>query len=151
MLTRRPAAESARSADSRPAPGPFTYTDTLRTPCSIAFFAQSSAAICAAYGVDLREPLKACCPQLDHDNALPVPSAIVMIVLLNVAWMCATPAATFFLTFFLAPLAIPFLAYFLTGVFFLPATVLAGPFRVRALVCVRWPRTGSPRRWRRPR
>src|SRR5579875_380516 len=26
-----------------------------------------------------------------------------------------------------------------------------GPFRVRALVRVRWPRTGRPRRWRRPR
>src|SRR5579885_900914 len=30
-------------------------------------------------------------------------------------------------------------------------TVLRGPFRVRALVRVRWPRTGRPRRWRRPR
>jgi hypothetical protein len=28
---------------------------------------------------------------------------------------------------------------------------LRGPFRVRALVRVRWPRTGSPRRWRLPR
>ena len=36
--------------------------------------------------------------------------------------------------------------------FFLPATVpLRGPLRVRALVWVRWPRTGSERRWRRPR
>ncbi len=35
--------------------------------------------------------------------------------------------------------------------FFLPAIALAGPLRVRALVCVRWPRTGRPRRWRRPR
>ena len=30
--------------------------------------------------------------------------------------------------------------------FFLPAIDLAGPLRVRALVWVRWPRTGSPRR-----
>src|SRR5690606_12730522 len=35
--------------------------------------------------------------------------------------------------------------------FFLPAIGLAGPLRVRALVWVRWPRTGRPRRWRRPR
>ena len=28
---------------------------------------------------------------------------------------------------------------------------LRGPLRVRALVRVRWPRTGSPRRWRMPR
>src|SRR5438105_271740 len=33
--------------------------------------------------------------------------------------------------------------YFLPG-FFLPATVRLGPLRVRALVRVRWPRTGSP-------
>ena len=31
------------------------------------------------------------------------------------------------------------------------AIAFAGPLRVRALVCVRWPRTGRPRRWRRPR
>src|SRR5206468_1664733 len=30
---------------------------------------------------------------------------------------------------------------------FLPATVLRGPLRVRALVLVRWPRTGRLRRW----
>ena len=34
---------------------------------------------------------------------------------------------------------------------FLPATVLRGPFRVRALVRVRWPRTGNPLRCRKPR
>src|SRR5258706_10657225 len=34
---------------------------------------------------------------------------------------------------------------------FLPATVLRGPLRVRALERVRWPRTGRLRRWRRPR
>src|SRR4029450_12109881 len=39
--------------------------------------------------------------------------------------------------------------YFLVA-FFLPATVFFGPLRVRALVWVRWPRTGSPRRWRMP-
>src|ERR1043165_8211697 len=35
--------------------------------------------------------------------------------------------------------------------FFLPAIGLALPLRVRALVCVRWPRTGRPLRWRSPR
>src|SRR5713226_3379212 len=43
----------------------------------------------------------------------------------------------------------PFLDYFLPA-FFLPATVFFLPLRVRALVCVRWPCTGSPRRCRRP-
>src|SRR4051794_16601514 len=41
--------------------------------------------------------------------------------------------------------------YFLPA-FFLPATCMRfGPLRVLALVLVFWPRTGSPRRWRRPR
>ena len=43
-----PAAWSARSADSRPPPGPLTSTPRVRTPCSWAFLAHSSAAICAA-------------------------------------------------------------------------------------------------------
>src|ERR1051326_8142885 len=37
------------------------------------------------------------------------------------------------------------------GYFFLPAIGFAGPLRVRALVWVRWPRTGRPRRCRNPR
>src|SRR5205823_3320264 len=42
--------------------------------------------------------------------------------------------------------------YVLAAAFFLFATVpLRGPFRVRALVCVRCPRTGRLRRWRYPR
>src|SRR5207245_8172277 len=39
--------------------------------------------------------------------------------------------------------------YFLPA-FFLPATVFFGPLRVRALVWVRWPWTGRPRRCRMP-
>src|SRR4029078_10484744 len=35
--------------------------------------------------------------------------------------------------------------------FFLPAIGFALPLRVRALVWVRWPRTGRPRRWRSAR
>src|SRR5690606_36381428 len=55
--TSRPAACSERIAVSRPEPGPFTNTSTLRMPCSIARRAAASAASCAANGVDLREPL----------------------------------------------------------------------------------------------
>jgi hypothetical protein len=36
-------------------------------------------------------------------------------------------------------------------VFFRTPSARFGPRRVRALVLVRWPRTGIPRRWRRPR
>ena len=110
---------------------------TERTPCSIAFLAHSSAAICAAKGVDLREPLKPCWPALDHATAFPPTSVIVMIVLLNVDWMWATPVWTFFLTFFFAPFFTIADSYFFVGAFFLPATVFRGPLRVRALVWVR--------------
>src|SRR5690606_12118365 len=48
----------------------------------------------------------------------------------------------------LAPRGGPALACHALGspYFFLPAIGRAGPFRVRAFVWVRWPRTGSPRR-----
>ena len=86
-----PAAWRARTADSRPDPGPFTYTDSCRIPCSIAFFEHSSAATWAAKGVDFRDPLKPCAPAVAQQSELPDTSVIVMIVLLNVDWMCAIP------------------------------------------------------------
>src|SRR5512134_3343762 len=69
-------------------------------PCSCAFFAASSAASCAANGVDLREPLKPRTPADDHATTFPETSVIVTMVLLNVDWMLAMPLWTFFLTFF---------------------------------------------------
>src|SRR5262245_56589125 len=146
MVTLMPAAWIARIADSRPAPGPFTYTATWRTPCSVALRAQLSAATCAAYGVDLREPLAPVLPEVDQRSAAPPGSVRVMIALLTVDWMWAMPDWTFFLTFFLPPLA-TFVPYFFTVACFFPATVFLGPLRVRALVWVRWPRMGRPRRW----
>src|SRR4029079_2481395 len=80
----KPAACSERNADSRPAPGPFTNTCTLRMPASIARLAADSAASCAAKGVPLREPLNPTLPALAQETTLPVGSVIVMIVLLNV-------------------------------------------------------------------
>ncbi len=44
----KPTACSARSALSRPEPGPLTSTSRVRTPCSAAFLPASSAATCAA-------------------------------------------------------------------------------------------------------
>ena len=88
---------------------------------------------------------------------LPCASVIVTIVLLNEAFTCATPAMMFLrsLRRGRAPEAAPAAvaafamvgfpsAYFVT--FFLPAIGFAGPLRVRALVWVRCPWTGSPRR-----
>src|SRR6478672_2953164 len=85
-VTVKPAAWSARSADSRPEPGPVTSTSRVRMPCSAALRPASSAATWAAYGVDLREPLKPIMPADDQAMVLPCASVIVIIVLLNEAF-----------------------------------------------------------------
>src|SRR5690349_8347746 len=97
-------------------------------------------------------------PEDDQAMALPWASVMVIMVLLKVALTCATPevmflrsrrrrrgAAAGFAIFPSRPLG----AYLVTG--FLPAIGRAGPLRVRALVWVRWPRTGRPLRCLRPR
>src|SRR5215467_7376853 len=99
LLILRPSALSARTADSRPGPGPLMRTSRFFTPYSCAARPADSAATCAAKGVDLREPLNPAPPDVAHDSALPCRSVIVMIVLLNDAWMCAMPSETLFLTF----------------------------------------------------
>ncbi len=99
----------------------------------------------AAKGVDFFEPLNPALPDDPHDTALPCMSVMVIVVLLNVALTWAMPSAsTTRLDFFAVAMA-----YLVT--FFLPAIARRGPFLVRAFVCVRCPRTGSPRRWREPR
>src|SRR5207248_10970354 len=70
-VTSMPAFCSERIAVSRPEPGPLTTTSTLRTPCSISRRAHCSAAIWAANGVDLREPLKPTLPADAHARTLP--------------------------------------------------------------------------------
>src|SRR4030095_11509983 len=84
-------------------------------------------------------------------------------VLLKDAWMCAMPSDTFFLTFLRARAEAVCCSSWRVGAFRLaiyaafPACTLSliaalrGPLRVRALVRVRWPRTGRPLRWRIPR
>ena len=64
-------------------------------PCSIALRPASSAATWAAYGVDLREPLKPLLPDDDHAIVLPCASVIVIIVLLKLALTCAVPEVMF--------------------------------------------------------
>src|SRR5207253_11106983 len=85
-----------RMAVSRPEPGPFTSTSTLRTPCSMARRAAASAAIWAAKGVDFREPLKPTLPAVAQEIVFPSWSVMVTIVLLNDDLMWATPYAMFF-------------------------------------------------------
>src|SRR5262249_287483 len=90
-----PAACSAVMADSRPEPGPLIRTSISFRPNFDAFSAQVSAARWAANGVLLRLPLKPTVPAEAVQSVSPLVSVMVTIVLLNVAWMCATPGLTF--------------------------------------------------------
>src|SRR6202048_1619801 len=96
----RPQPFNARTADSRPGPGPITRTSTFFTPCSCAALPARSAATCAANGVDLREPRKPQPPEVAQDSVLPWRSVIVMIVLLKEACTCAIASSTFLRAFF---------------------------------------------------
>src|SRR5215207_5179162 len=140
-------------ADSRPLPGPCTRTCTRRRPRFIASRPQFSAATVAANGVDFFEPLNPALPADPHARVLPRMSVMVTSRLLKVAAMWAMPSDS---PPFLDRLALGTFAgagaviyFFVT--FFLPAMARRGPFLVRAFVWVRWPRTGSPLRWRMPR
>src|SRR6266849_5514025 len=82
---------SARIADSRPEPGPLTRTSSERMPTALAALPALSAACVAANGVPLRDPLNPIPPALDQATTLPSVSVIVTTVLLNDAWMCASP------------------------------------------------------------
>src|SRR5580658_1862314 len=111
-----PAVASARTADSRPEPGPLTRTSTDLSPLSPALLAAVMAACCAANGVPLRDPRKPSEPALDHEITLPSWSAMVTMVLLNVACMCTMPEWTTRFSFFLK-------LFFLVG--------FAGAFAIR--------------------
>src|SRR5271167_2586480 len=109
-----PAAARARTADSRPEPGPFTFTSTLFIPnWSRAVPAADSEACCAAYGVPLREPLKPMAPAEDQQSVRPSGSVMLICVLLNEAATYTMPCGTtrrsfFFLnSFFRLPAAAP--------------------------------------------
>src|SRR5258707_12509857 len=79
----RPQLFSARTADSRPGPGPPTRTSTFFTPCSCAATPAFSAATCAANGVLLREPRKPQPQEVAHDSVLPCTTVIEIILLLK--------------------------------------------------------------------
>src|SRR5204862_5574348 len=96
-------------------------------------------------------------PADDQAMALPWASVMVSMGLLKLAFTCATPEAMFLRSrrrtrVASLPIHDPFAArpdaralsvgHSQVVTFFLPAMALAGPLRVRALLCVRWPRTG---------
>src|SRR5712691_8184462 len=85
LVILKPTAFNARTADSRPGPGPLMRTSIFFTPHSWAARPAFSAATCAANGVLLREPLKPAAPEVAHARALPWRSVMVTMVLLNEA------------------------------------------------------------------
>jgi len=95
----RPAFCRARIAESRPTPGPLTQTSTRRNPMLTASCAARSAASCPAKGVDFRLPPIPTLPGVAQEITLPSTSVRVMIVLLKVERMCATPKASTFFAF----------------------------------------------------
>src|SRR3954471_15349989 len=100
LVILRPQAFRARTADSRPGPGPPTRTSTFFTPCSCAALPAFSAANSAANGVDLREPRKPQPPAVAQESVFPWRSVIVMMVLLKEACTWAMPSRTFLRAFF---------------------------------------------------
>lgn len=140
----KPALCNPRTADSRPAPGPFKLTSTSFIPNDVAILAASCAATVAAKAEDLRDPEKLTFPADAQEMTLPAGSVIATMVLLKVALTCAIPDGTFCTTLFLVltgflvfagcllKLRAPLLSYF-----FLLATVLRRPLRVLELVLVR--------------
>ena len=150
-VTFRPAARNARTAASRPPPGPFTRTSMLLNPSAMASSAAFLAASVAANGVLFLEPLKPNVPELHHEMVFPNLSVKVMMVLLKVALTKPIPSgSTFvFFLFFVCGLANKYSPY--NAAFFFPATVFLRPFRVRALFLVFCPRVGNPLRCLKPR
>lgn len=92
LVTRNPLLCKARTADSRPGPGPFTRTSRFFIPKSLTISATRPAATCAANGVLFLEPRKPLPPAVAQASAFPCRSVTVIMVLLKDAWMCATPS-----------------------------------------------------------
>src|ERR1700674_2278247 len=137
-----PSAFKARTADSRPGPGPLIRTSRFLTPHSCAALPADSAATWAANGVDLREPLKPAPPDVAQDSALPWRSVMVMIVLLNDAWICAIPSEMFFLTFLRVRVTVLVGA---CAIRFFPMSSIRD--RRLHLTCATWPPAWASRGW----
>src|SRR5438552_16414042 len=83
-----PTALSARTADSRPGPGPLMRTSMFFTPHSCAARPARSAATWAANGVDLRDPLNSAFPEVALERVLPCRSGMVTLVFVIDACTC---------------------------------------------------------------
>jgi hypothetical protein len=122
----------------RPWPAPLMVTITLLTPSSRIFGQDGFARELGGVGGALLAPLKAArVPGLAHPKTCPSKSVNVRIVLLNVECTWSRARSTLRAT--------------LSPHLRLPALAGRGPFQVRALLRVFWPRTGSPTVCRTPR
>ena len=70
-VTAMPEVAIARTADSRPAPAPWTRISTSCMPLATALRAHSCATIVPAKAVDLRDPLNPALPEELHAMTLP--------------------------------------------------------------------------------
>jgi hypothetical protein len=128
----KPTAASARSADSRPEPGPWTSTSMGLDPVLLRLAAGVLGGHLRRVGRGLARALEAHGPGGRPAMALPWTSEIRILVLLNEEFTWATPAAMFFDTFFLPPRRVASRAICQPH-FFLPAMGFAGPCG-----CGRW-------------
>src|SRR3990167_1911743 len=96
----------------------------------MAFFAATSAATCAANGVDFFDPANPLPPLDAQQIVLPDLSQTVTIVLLKVAWICAIALGMFLATFF-------FVFFFLglCSSSFFSSTILCSLMRLLQLHC----------------
>src|SRR4026208_2080429 len=83
LVILKPTAFNARTAESRPGPGPLMRTSRVFAPHSCAARPACSAATWAANGVDLREPLKPAAPEVAQDSAFHSRSVTVTTLLLQ--------------------------------------------------------------------
>jgi len=149
LVILNPAAFSERTAESRPGPGPFTFTSRFFMPYSAATVPARSAATWAANGVLLREPRKPEPPAVAHDRALPCRSVIITIVVVERSMYVRDPVGDDAIRLLFSGLLSHILISTLSAAYRLRGR--RGPLRVRALVFVRCPRIGKPLRWRIPR
>src|ERR1700732_4065136 len=84
-------------------------------------------------------------------GAAAAPPAAVGFAIVSIQWSVVSGQLIRSFAGHRSAITAPCFYVFVVAFFFCATVPLRGPLRVRALVCVRWPRTGRFRRWRNPR
>ena len=154
LVIRMPAADRDRMAASRPLPGPLTKTSTSRSPWSVPFSGRLVRPPLGGEGGAFAGTLEPHCPGAAPGYDVPVRVGERYLGVVE-GRLDVSPAHGHELLF--SPsgpsllLGHIYLFYFLARTCLRPATVLLAPLLVLALVLVRCPCTGSPRRCLMPR